>query len=258
MRPKISVVMAHYNREDLLLNTLYTIKMSEIKDVEIIVVDDCSTNTDLSAVKDLFPTVKVLYTQNKNYLNPCMPYNRAIAEATGEIVVIQNPECCHVGDVLKYFVEHLNDSNYISISTYALNEDFTQKLNVSNLSSTLAQMPSICFRRGFGWYNHPVHRPVHYHFCSGILKTNLDKLGGFDERFANGIAYDDNELVERVTRLGLRKEIATDVCVLHQHHSKVKTIPIQDYRNAVERNRQLFERVQKEKTIKVGNSYAKG
>lgn len=70
----------------------------------------------------------------------------------------------------------------------------------------------------------------------------MDKLGGFDKRYANGIAYDDMELVKRIEFLGLRKTISNDVSVLHQWHPKIYDNMI----NVIEKrkiNRMLFDNV---------------
>ena len=48
-------------------------------------------------------------------------------------------------------------------------------------------------RNRFAWYNHPIARPVHYHFCAAIMNDNLKLLGGFNEEFAKGHSFDDNE-----------------------------------------------------------------
>ena len=43
---KISIVMAYYNRRQLLINTLQSIMSSFIKDIEVIVVDDFSKESE--------------------------------------------------------------------------------------------------------------------------------------------------------------------------------------------------------------------
>jgi hypothetical protein len=45
----------------------------------------------------------------------------------------------------------------------------------------------------------------------------LDELGGFDERFANGVAFDDDELIHRI-RLKLNVVFCDDLVSLHLWH----------------------------------------
>lgn len=258
---KISVVTAYYNRLTLFVETLKTMANSSIKDFEVIAVDDASDESQrIEPLVKEFPFLRVIRVnpEDRWYMNPCIPFNRAIAEATGDIVVLQNPECLHVGDVLEYIAKNANSRTWLSISTYAFNEQFTQRIRTEKRLPDFRKMPQGAFvgKMGIGWYNHPVYRPTYYHFCAAITKDNLDKLGGFDERYALGIAYDDNELVERVTRLGLLKFIATEVTVIHQHHGKNRG-DMMKYRQMVERNRRLFELTKREQIIKVNNNYAK-
>ena len=51
------------------------------------------------------------------------------------------------------------------------------------------------------------------------------KLNGFDERYATGIAYDDDELIARIKMLGLTTIITEDVSVIHQYHAPVSEYP---------------------------------
>ena len=107
-----------------------------------------------------------------------------------------------------------------------------------------------------GWDNHSVYNPTYYHFCAAITRGNLDKLGGFDERYANGIAYDDNEFVERIKRLDISMEIPLEVSVFHQWHSKAEHLKVNGYTKKHERNRVIFNKLTlKETSIKKEITY---
>jgi GT2 family glycosyltransferase len=258
---KISIVMAYRNRRVLLSRTLHTIARSAQKDIEIIIVDDGSRSDQrIEDLPQFFPCVRVVRVEEKDkwYTNPCAAYNLGISEAKGDIVVLQNPECLHVGDVLTNVVNSIQKDNYISISAYALDKRRTEELGVERylmpgFPEYFKLYPQQAFNK-LGWYNHPYFRPVGYHFCAAILKSNLDKLGGFDERYAVGFAYDDDELVCRVKRLGLAVVIPTEVSVIHQYHDKERP---KNFMYLLEKNRQLFEITKTESIIKVINRYEK-
>jgi len=96
------------------------------------------------------------------------------------------------------------------------------------------------------WYTHETINPRPFHFCSCITKDNLYDLGGFDERFAKGIAYDDDEFVKRISRKKLNISFCNDPFVFHQfHYSNEK-----DLRNLRQDNKKLFENCCKENIIK--------
>jgi glycosyltransferase involved in cell wall biosynthesis len=257
---KISIVTAYYNRKSLFYETLKSIVKSKFKDFELIVVDDGSSPEHrLEGYLEEFPFMKIirLEPENKWYTNPCIPFNVGIRATIGSIIVLQNPECLHVGDVLTHISERVNNSNYVSISAYALNEELTNRLssvvNDDNLITYFKQLPQQPTGGSpiVGWYNHSRFRPMYYHFCSAITKKNMDLLGGFDERYAYGISYDDNEFIERIGRLRLNKIILDEVSVIHQWHPSVYYVN-SNFAQLHEKNRLLFENVTKcERKIRV-------
>lgn len=99
---KISIATSYYNRKPQFINTLKTIQKSkQINNTELIVVDDCSADEHrLDDIPQQYPFVKVIRLESKDrwYTNPCVPFNKAIKEATGDVIILQNPECLHVGD----------------------------------------------------------------------------------------------------------------------------------------------------------------
>lgn len=256
----ISIVMTYYNRKTQLIATLKSIRKSSFRDYEIIIVDDASSSNErLDDIKDIFNFRLIrIEKQDKWYCNCCIPFNIGISQAKGDIIVLQNPECLHVGDVLSFIQANLTVSTYLAISTYALDKDRSSYVRnrVDNIRLYINNLPQEEYRRKVGWYNHPTYNPTYYHFCSAISASNMRILGGFDERYAHGVAYDDNELVERITRLNLQKIIPTEVFVIHQWHPKVMAFSFENYRERHERNKTIFHILTKnEDTVYKKNSY---
>jgi glycosyltransferase involved in cell wall biosynthesis len=223
----ISIVTSYYNRKKLFLETLKTIEKSRVKDIEFIVVDDGSDQKErLEPLQSRYPFLKVirLEKENKWYINPCVPFNIGIKEAKGDKLVLQNPECLHVHDVLATVEDELTDDNYISMSCYAVSPQQNQQVPFHNEQGTLAEYMKTFPQRVYiggdnpGWYNHSKIRPTHFHFCAAISRNNMAKLNGFDETFAGGIGYDDDEIVARIRMLGINMIIKDDVSVIHQYH----------------------------------------
>jgi glycosyltransferase involved in cell wall biosynthesis len=247
----VSIVTAYHNRKNLFYNTLKTIKNSTIKDIEVIVVDDCSD--DEHRLEDFiseFPFLKIirLEKEDKWYVNPCVPFNIGFKEAKGKIVIIQNPECLHVGDLLKTTSELKNDE-YFSFACYSVNQNMTNilseiELTQENILSTIDIEPRAISSDGDnGWYNHSYYRPVRYHFACAINKDKLDELGGFDERYAEGIAFDDNELLIRIDRMGLKTKIINNPFVVHQWHYSGNNYQHLDAVSLIQKNRDLLNNV---------------
>lgn len=217
--------MAYYNRLSLLRYTLKTFLQSKETDYEIIIVDDFSDpeHDPIHLVYE-FPMlpIKVFKLsaryEKAEWCNPCVPYNIGFRYSLGDKIIIQNPECCHVGDVISYVNENLTDSDYLSFHCYACTEADLPILH----SGRQIEMPNIKDEWFWsGWYNHKEYRPAAFHFASAITRNNLKKLNGFDEKFAHGIGYDDNEFIIRVNRLGLQTKFVEEPMVIHQFHAKI-------------------------------------
>jgi len=231
---KISIVMAYYNRRNLLYNTLKTIEKSSIKnDVEIIIVDDASKKEeqidDFKSKFNLNIIIEKIDLSNKWWINPSVPFNIGFKKATGDVIIIQNPECMHNGDIIKYVNENIKKGTYLNFGCYSVDGALSRKITNLDYSNPYVMVKinqvlnpmnnkSITVDGQTGWYNHSKYRPHKLHFCSAIMKEDLDELGGFDERYAHGFAYDDNEFLARIIRKQMDIKIVDEPYVIHQFH----------------------------------------
>lgn len=234
----ISIVMTYYNRPQQLQLTLKSIAQHiKDKEIEIIIVDDASdpnllAENCIQEYRDIFD-IKVLTiaSAEKWWMNPCIPFNKGFAMATGDTVIIQNSESIHYGNLLHYVETHLTDKNYLVFSCYATDEAEHARLggyvnqSIHHLNAHLIDVMKNATNqanlRDNCWYNHPTLAPHGYHFCSAITKKNLDEIGGFNEAFAKGYCFDDNELVWRIQKT-LKLEIVDPKYghAIHQWHGK--------------------------------------
>lgn len=207
---KISIVMAYYNRKNLLKFTLDTIRDSKYKNFEIIIVDDASDpehNID-EFVKDYdFFDIKLIKIDPKvkKHKSPCIPFNIGFKHATGDIIIMQNPECCHVGDVLTYVAENLKEKQYYSMTCAAMKDaDCNQDLYKLYGDDFYKLTKDFVFKLAeqqnnkYFWYNHEKYRPYAYHFLSAMPRDVLLEVNGFDERYALGTCFDDIEILLRI------------------------------------------------------------
>jgi len=216
--------MTYFNRQMQVERTLKSIAKTKHKNYEIMIVDDKSDNIiDFTQYGRNIHVYRV--GEEKWWTNPVIAYNLGIHEAlklNPDIIILQNAECYHYGDIVKYAVENLSDDNYIAFSALAIDMATTfAGINDRKIKSLLpveyafGENPS---NEGIGWYNHPTLIPRAYDFCSAIKTENMIKLNGYDERFARYAAYGDNDLILRVRRLGLQVMIPESPFVVHQWH----------------------------------------
>lgn len=254
----ISVVTAYYNRKKLFIRTLKSMLTyyGQI-DFEVIVVDDASDETErLEDLQSDFPFLKVirLEKQNKWYKNPCIPFNMGFEEVKGDKIIIQNPECFHFGNILEYVEKHLEENVYLSFGCFSLDKTTTNSehllFNRKNIENLISDNNITFVKNGdLGWYNHSKFRPQAYHFCAAITKHDLYDLGGFDERYAKGVGYDDDDFVWRIKQKKMKIKFVDDVIVLHQNHynyseNKIKAEEtIKQILDSYKRNKTIFEEI---------------
>jgi len=88
--PLVSVIILNYNAGDLLLNCVNSLKKSTYENLELIVVDNISSDNSQKKCKEKFPDIKLI--QNKENLGYCGGNNIGIEQANGEFIVILNPD----------------------------------------------------------------------------------------------------------------------------------------------------------------------
>jgi|WetSurMetagenome_2_1015567.scaffolds.fasta_scaffold00103_21 glycosyltransferase involved in cell wall biosynthesis len=247
---KISIVIAYYNRRDQFLKTLESI-LAWGKP-EIIVVDDASTER-IDDIKEI--NLIRIEPKDKWWLNPCIPYNIGFSKATGDVIIIQNPECIHVGNILKY-AGKLKSGRVFSFGAYSLDYNLEYEIyDYLYLKKLILSEPQRCQVAHHGWYNHSVYRPEALHFCNAITRQDLKKIGGFDEQYAYGVGHDDNDMVMRIKKEGIDLKIVDNPFVIHQKHKRTDYSDPRIIAGCL-LNTRIFERTSKEKMIKpLNNKY---
>lgn len=224
----ISVILPYYNRRNILIRTLHEYTAYNTDDVEFIIVDDASdTSQSINDVPAMFPTLNikliVISNEDKSWLLPIVPLNIGINATIGDKIIITNPECILAGDIFKYVRDGLTDNNYFVFGCYSIDRALTQQLLESDISTILHTLPLDCqpinLKEGENWwYQHSKFRNYGYNFCTAICKTDMVRLDGFDDRYAMGMGYGDDDFIMRVKRADLTIHSIDDPYVLHMNH----------------------------------------
>ena len=88
--PLVSIIVLNYNAGKLLHNCISSIKKSNYKNFEIIVVDNISSDNSQNECKKKFPEIKLI--QNNKNFGYCEGNNIGIRNANGEFIIILNPD----------------------------------------------------------------------------------------------------------------------------------------------------------------------
>jgi succinoglycan biosynthesis protein ExoO len=85
--PLISVIIPSYNTSEFIETAIDSVREQSVQDVEILVVDDASTDDSVAVVQSISdPRVRLL--QNQNNLGAAMSRNRAIDAARGQWIAL--------------------------------------------------------------------------------------------------------------------------------------------------------------------------
>lgn len=226
-----TVVIAYYNRLPQLAFTLRTISMSDYPDLDVIVVDDMGEPAlDAIAATYPYPIQVIRPASPKMWHNPCVAFNTGFRHAQGDVIITNQCECCHRGDAITRLMQLVDDGTYVSCQVYAASREQTTQIQHVPQGVNIHEWIDRCLPKvegepdwqhdRNGWWNHAVYRPMKYHWVAAITRANLEKLKGFDERFAYGWWFEDNDFVDRAGRLGLKCVITSDpdIYAVHQYH----------------------------------------
>jgi|APSaa5957512622_1039677.scaffolds.fasta_scaffold66548_1 glycosyltransferase involved in cell wall biosynthesis len=263
----VTIVFSYYNRKKQFLFTMKTLAKTKYNKalIDIVVVDDGSDDEHLLDEGFLYKHFKIpikvirIEKTTKTWLNPCVAYNIGFKYAKGDIIIYQNPECCHVNDIISYTVENLEIEEYFSFACVAILQPYGDNatlycydnfykiycnckkyvLRINKLGIRINENITYCLK----FYNHQWIKPKHYHFCAAIHKSQMMKLNGFNEHMKDKYCYDDDEILLRISLLCKKIIVPMENgFVIHQYHES--SIPPNTDMTDVS-NQYLYEKYEK-------------
>jgi len=218
--PLVSVIVLNYNAGELLLNCIESIKKSAYKNLEIIVVDNISTDKSQRICKEKYPDIKLI--QNDENFGYCEGNNIGIREAKGDYIIILNPDT-------------IVESNWIEelISAYnkfgeGLYQPKHLSLNEKTVYMSAGNMLNIF---GFGYAREKGNKDENQFnkieeisYASGTcLFTSsavLKKVGLFDPFIF--LYHDDLDLGWRASQLGIKSYYVPTSLIYHAESYSLK------------------------------------
>lgn len=189
----VSIIMPYWKRREQLEASL-RILYKFYPDFEVIVVDDGSGD-DLDYDVIRLPL-------KKEPKNPCVPINVGVDAATSEIIVLTGPEMLHRAPILYEMTKELtSEKSYITAAAWCPDTNIWHCHSSINRNKTGLD--------------------AGYHFCSMIFRKFFIEIGGFDERYREGVAYDDDDFLMKLHSNGAEFVMRDDLIVDHpQSHTQ--------------------------------------
>lgn len=188
MKPLVSVIMGAYNREKYISHSIKSILNQTYKNIEFIIIDDCSKDNTLSIIKKFAKKdSRLKYYKNKVNKKVGFCLNKAISLSKGKYISIMDSDDIAFPDKIKLQVEYLEKNNFIDVlSSDSFSFGFTNsKRFVPNKDSLIKCTflfsfylinPTIIFRKNifnFVNYDTSFYRSQDYDF---FTKVALNKF----------------------------------------------------------------------------------
>lgn len=151
-----------------------------------------------------FP-VHVVYLPRKSVpLNPCVPLNRGVAAASGDVIALSGADVMHTTPILQQMRDELGDDE----KKYVLAAVWYAEKKIWHCHSTRN-------RPDDGDVGSMLPPGADYHFMSMLHRSLWDASGGLDEDYRAGAGYDDPDFVLRLQRAGAKFLIRDDLVAEH-------------------------------------------
>ena len=218
--PLVSIIVLNYNAGNLLLNCIESIKKSTYTNLEILVVDNISSDSSQTKCKEEHPDIRLI--QNKRNLGYCGGNNVGIKEARGEFIVILNPDT---------IVEHSWISELISAYNEfgeGLYQPKILSLNEENVIQSTGNMLHIF---GFGFardkgnkITNKIEEIEKIGYASGTClftsREVINKVGLLDEFLF--LYHDDLDLGWRAAQIGINSYYVPKSKIFHVESYSLK------------------------------------
>ena len=135
-KPKISIFLPIYNKENYLIKSIQCLQNQTLKDIEIVAVNDCSSDKSLKTIIDLSKADKRIKVVN-NDKNHGLLYSRAmgILHSSGEYIMNLDPDDeLNDNECLEYLYNQTITSNIDIISFNILNKKNNETINCTNFN----------------------------------------------------------------------------------------------------------------------------
>jgi glycosyltransferase involved in cell wall biosynthesis len=186
--PLVSVVVPTYNRAALIARTLRSVLDQSYRNLELLVVDDASTDGTAEAVAAL-DDPRIRYLRQDTNAGVAAARNRGIAEARGELIAFLDSDDAWLAGKLERqvaaFARAPGRLGFVYTGTETIHADGRRTI----------LRPE---RRGFVFRDLLVGMFMHGAASSGVMRRDVaDVVGGFDGSFP---AIEDLEFLLRVAR----------------------------------------------------------
>jgi hypothetical protein len=167
-----------------------------------------------------------LHRENAQSRGPSIAFNTGLNLAIGEVILINNADCLHWGDIIGYVFDLFKPDTYLTFAAYkgmALPDGIFDNLDWNDEGRMNYVDMKFDVNNKKNWHLHSLLSPkvedyALVPYSATISRKNMEILNGIDERFCLGIGYEDSDFLVRVNNLGLKSILVDHPFCVHQKH----------------------------------------
>lgn len=192
MEPLLSIIVSTYNQSEFVLENLNSIKTQTYKNIELIVCDDCSTDSTIEICRNWIENNKERFVRTKlitTSVNTGVPgnFNRGLKEANGEWIKVIASDDALVKDAVENVIKYLADNPDIELLFTQIelyHEKFLPENSLGIRPDNLDQA-SIYSNKATPEMQLEYILKGGYHFAPGFFmkKSILSEVGFYDETY---------------------------------------------------------------------------
>lgn len=214
--PLVSVIIVNYNGRIFLQKCISSLLVQSYPAIEIILVDNGSSDDSIEYVKKEFPSIRII--ANKGNLGFAKGNNIGIKAANGELIATANNDTVVVSKWVEELVKAINSDENVGMCASKML--FMKNPELINSTGICISRSGACWDRGMFESDKGQYESIGEVFgpCAGAAmyrKSMLDEIGLFDEDF---YAYmEDADIAFRGRLAGWKCLYVPKAVVYHAH-----------------------------------------
>ncbi len=228
MRAKVSVIIPTHSRKEMLNRAIQSVLNQTYPNIEIVVVDDASTDDTPQFVQQLKEEKSnILYLRNDVSQGACGARNRGIAEASGKYIALLDDDDEYLPTALTELVGAYERGGYSFVCA---------DLKIINKKGNrISSKPGVIDLEKILWINNAT-------MCMVSEREKVQAVGAFDE--ALFAAQDYDLWVRLIHDFGPAKRLDKVLYIYHQEHEAVRITTVSS-----KRFKGYFDNYQKHKPL---------
>src|SRR3990167_5485544 len=186
--PLVSIIIPTFNEQQSITDCLDSLKTQSYKNVEIIIVDDGSTDNTIEIISNCKFQIANCKLLRQEHMGPGTARNLGASKASGDILVFVDADMTFDKGFISDLVKPIIAGK--TIGTFSKNEMVKNKDNIWSICWNINRNVQLDRMLPL---NYPDHAPV----FRAILKSQFDKVSGFD---AGGQYTDDWTLSRKLKK----------------------------------------------------------